>query len=375
MFSSEKVRSAFFYVFVLVYVLDPVAFSFQLVGIPKVPFGFLGMVTAIFLMVIQSVRAARNKISPSALSLACAYFLLAGLAVFSRYFELPDVWVWVKNTAQYFLGAYAGAHVLRNGLERRWQFLFLFSVCLSGFLWFAFADRIFVSQEVDSLNYLHVSDSIALVSLVLLSSLKSIRSKIVVLILVLLSLYFVGSRFGLIAVFVASLVMLLKDMSWMLRAGLATVVVIGGVGLVGYVSSLGLEINDNRIVRLFLFTEDDTSLNARIEDNELSRDVFFDNPLLGGGYKFYIVNGEGNYPHNALSVVYEFGFFGALFLLAVGFFIFINFMKTLGGQSEGLAFAIIVFLLLACFSKFYLWWGYFVFVGYLTALRDKLRKS
>ncbi len=369
MLSVDKIRSAFFYVFVLVFVVDPIAFSFQLIGVPKFPFGLMGMVGAVFLVIAQSVHAYRKKISPSALVLACTYLLLVGLAAFSRYFQWPDVWVWVQNAAYYFIGVYAGAYILRNGLDLRWQVFFLSSVCLSGFLWFSFSDRIFVSQEIEKLNYLHVSDSIAMVSLVLLASLRTARSKIIVLFLVLLSLYFVGSRFGLIAVAAASLAMLLKDMSWMWRAGLAAAVVVGGVGLVGYVSSLGLDVNDNRIVRLFLFTEDDTSLNARIEDDVLSRDVFFDNPLLGGGYKFYVVNGEGTYAHNALSVVYEFGFFGVLFLFAVGASILLALAKALGRRSEGLAFAIVVLLLLACFSKFYLWWGYFVFVGYLSALK------
>ena len=374
MLSVDKVRSAFFYVFLLVFVVDPVAFSLQLIGVPKIPFGLIGMAGAVLLVATQAVRAARKKISPNALALGCGYCLLMVMAVFSRYFEWPDVWMWVQNAAYYFVGAYAGAYFLKGRLGRRWQLVFLCSICLSGFLWFAFSDRIFVSQEIEKLNYLHVSDSIAVVSLVLLASVKSARLKLLLFVPVLLALYFVGSRFGLVASTVATLAMLLKEISWMWRASLAGAILIGGVGLVGYVDSLGLEVNDNRIVRLFLFTEDDTSLNARIEDDVFSRDVYLDSPLVGAGYKFYVVNGEGTYAHNALSVVYEFGFFGVLFLMAALSAVLIALMKTWGGRSAGGVLAIVVLLSLACFSKFYLWWGYFFYVGYLMALKENSRE-
>ena len=109
MLSVDKVRSAFFYVFLLVFVVDPVAFSLQLIGVPKIPFGLIGMAGAVLLVATQAVRAARKKISPNALALGCGYCLLMVMAVFSRYFEWPDVWMWVQNAAYYFVGAYAGS--------------------------------------------------------------------------------------------------------------------------------------------------------------------------------------------------------------------------------------------------------------------------
>lgn len=367
MFLVGKVRSAFFYVFVLVFVIDPVAFSLQLVGVPKLPFGLVGMSGAVFLVVAQAIRGAEKKVSQNSLVLGCGYSLLLILAVLSKYFEWPDVWIWIQNAAYYFSGVYAGAYFFKHGLKIGWKLVFLLSICFSGFLWFAFSDRIFVSQEIEKLNYLHVSDSIGVVSLALLASTQSVRLKLLMSIPVILALYFVGSRFGLMAIAVAVIAMMLKEMDWAGRTSLAAVVLIGVFGLIGYVDSLGLEVNDNRIVRLFLYTDDDTSLNARIEDDVISRDAYLENPLIGGGYKFYVVNGEGTYAHNALSMVYEFGVFGVLYLMVALWAVLIAVRKTWGESSAGFVLAVIMVLSMACFSKYYLWWGYFYYVGWLRS--------
>lgn len=362
-------RSNFAYLcaFVLVYVIDPVAFSLQLAGVVKLPFGLAGIVLTIGLVLQNIGRTVNTKISPDALMLFSGYVIVASLAMSGHYFQWGDAWVWTQNTAYYALGVMAGSYFLEKGLNRNLKAIFFVSVACSGVLWLLLSDRIFVSGEIEKLNYLHVSDSVAILSLILLGSMKTMRMKLIALIFGSISLYFIGSRFGLIGFVCAGVAMMLRHASWAQRVVMASILVLGAISLIGYVESLGLDINENRFVRLFLFTENDTSLNARIEDDEFSREVFLASPVVGGGYKFYQVNGEGTYAHNVLSIVYEFGMFGVLFSSVVAFVASRSLFKSFLGGRDEIAIGFFIFLLLACLSKYYLWWGYFFCLGYLRA--------
>lgn len=361
----NRTHFAYLGAFILVLFVDPVAFSLQLAGVPKPPFGLAGIALTIALVLREEGLTAGRRMSLQALVLGFGYLVLIILALSSRHFNWIDAWIWTQNATYFFLGVFSASLLSRKGLSHGLKLVIAASGALSGVLWLLLSDRIFVSGEIESLNYLHVSDSLAVLGLILLSFIETAKLKLLVIAFFSVSLYFVGSRFGLIGFACAGVAMILKNVSWSARALLAVGLVVGVIALFGYVESLGLEINDNRFVRLFLFTENDTSLTARIEDDDVSRDVFLANPLGGGGYKFYVVNGEGTYAHNALSIVYEFGVVGLLFLLTAIWIMGRSLVRSLGTRHEDIAIGFSVFLLLAAFSKFYLWWGYFFVIGYL----------
>lgn len=365
-----RTHFAYLVAFILVCIIDPVAFSLQLAGVPKLPFGLAGIALTIGLVLREQSLTAGRRMSVQALVLGFGYIVLMLLALSSHNFQLADVWIWAQNATYFFLGVFSASFLLKMGLSNSLKLAASGSVALSATLWFLFSDRIYVSGEIDKLNYLYVSDSVAILGLFLLSAIRATSPRIVLVSLVAVALYLVGSRFGLIAFSCASVAMILKSASWSLRALVVVGLIVGTVALLGYVESLGFEINDNRFVRLLLFTESDTSLNARIEDDDFSRDVFLANPLRGGGYKFYVVNGEGTYAHNALSIIYEFGVFGMCFLLTAVVIIGRSLWRLLGTRHESIAIGFSVFFLLATFAKFYLWWGYFFLMGYLIVCAD-----
>ena len=366
----DRTHSAYPCAFILVYLIDPVAFSLQLAGVPKLPFGLAGIALTIGLIFREEILSAGRRMSHQALALGFGYIILALLAISSKHFQWIDVWIWTQNAAYFFLGVFSASFLLKKGLNKGLRLAIAISIASSAALWLLLSDRIFVSAEIDKLNYLRVSDSIAILGIILISSIRPAKLRLIFLSLIAVSLYFVGSRFGLIGFVCASVSIILKDVSWSVRALLAVGLAVGAVAFYGYVENLGLEINDNRFVRLVLFTESDTSLNARIDDDDFSRNVFIANPLGGGGYKLHAVNGEGTYAHNALSIAYEFGSFGIIFLLTVAWIIGKSLLQSLGTRNESTAIGFSVFILLAAFSKFYLWWGYFFLVGYLMVCAE-----
>lgn len=364
--------------FFLVFVLDPTAFSLQLASLPKIPFGMLGLVFVIFIFFSEVAKDfAVTRLSWETIVLWVAFLNVFILALIGQFFELLDFWTWTKNIAYFALGTFLYKSLAQERLGFFYKLAFSLAIGASGWLWYSMAGRIFVTGEVDSLNYLHVSDSLVVVAIVLMNSLRTLKARGALLLLASAALYFVGSRFGLLGFIGAGLLIFFRRLTWVGRISLLVVLIFGILSLVGFVDSLGLEINDNRFVRLFFHTEYDTSLNARLDDDEFGRDVFFANPFFGGGYKFYMVNGEGMYAHNALSLVYEFGVFGVALVFAIGVFVFKSIRcQRLGGNQVDLMFGLVALLFLAAFSKYYMWWGYFFIVGYLFSFcQNELRDA
>lgn len=363
----------YLFAFLLVCVLDPVAFSLQLAGVPKAPFGLAGLLIIIGIAVGEVFLDKNYKISPEALVLLLGYLMLALLAVFSGNFDISDAWHWIKNGAYFYLGAAVCRLFLFREIGLYVKTLIALLIATSAAVWGTSAEKIYVTGEIENVNYLYVSDSIAVVGLIWLTFMRDARYRLPTMIFVATCLYFVGSRFGLIAFVLSSGAAILKDVSWKKRALISAGFCVGLMALFGYVESLGLDINDNRFVRLVMFTENDTSLNARIEDDEYAREVFLKNPIAGGGYKFYLAIGEGMYAHNALSVIYEFGLFGALFLLAVVLVLAISLVQSIHARTASAVIAFSVFLALAAFSKVYFWWVYYFGMGFLVVCAKSSR--
>ena len=294
-------------------------------GLPRVNVSIIYLICAgllLFLIFFKTAfqsRDIRGKPLFVAVSILLMWVLFIQIVQFSSLLQYVDVW----TLSRYFSNT--GVAPLLLVLLGKWyaeqpssaapaiRLSWLFSSFIYVFS-YVYIGQDFHKNIVEASIYLTLSDSYAIVSLLLLISTYQ-RARFIALFLISLwVLFFLNSRFSFIAFLVTFVAMMFfrnKIVAIFIFLLSTLLLFLLGPWLVDF---LGPE---HRMVRLFLF-ESDSSLTGRMELLTQEWDFLSENWLLGRYMYDVVATGvTGNYAHNYLSFLSAYGVGPALGLIGI----------------------------------------------------------
>lgn len=308
-----------FICFIFIYALDAIkVLSDKFLFI--LPFGFIGLILSLFLVVPFFYLKRDNFLNGWILSFFTIVIALIVLSISSTYFEWLDLWNYFKLfIAAPIVGYFTAMFFAIEKVTKKVMNLIITILLVLSILVFIFH---FNRNNFLDTNYLRFAESIFLISVFLMVYLKNTTHKIILTILTLVLLFLSESRFVLFSFIIISFVYFsLYSLKSLLLLYFLVFIVLGFVLIYDY--NL---LADSRFARILFNTSQDTSLNARSEllEKGFSISEFY---TISGRYAYFREECTGCYAHNFLSLWFEFGFIGVCFILYLLYSFFMGFSK------------------------------------------------
>ena len=306
-----------FICFICIYPLDGIKLLLNTI-IPLPPFGFIGLIISVFL--IYPFFSIKRMLSIN-IWIVIFYSLAISLIVLSinsRYFEWIDLWIQFKLFISAPLIGYFTAVFLKTKIvtANLLNFILLLLLILSfAVIYFYFNRTLFLDT-----NYLSFAESILLISVFLIVFLQSRKTKLFITLITFGLLFMADSRFVFFSfILISFFYFSLSSLKILVKLFFLLIVVL--LFILAYEPSLLLE---SRFARLILHSNNDTSLGARSEllSEGFSKTEFYS---ISGKFAYYREHCDGCYAHNFLSLWFEFGVIGILFIV----FLFSTFLTGL----------------------------------------------
>lgn len=347
--------------FLLLYPLDSLMTSLgQYLGL-NFPVGLIGI--GIAYLSLAFIVQERYSVTRWLVLCGALMALMMVLVWMSPRSGMGDYYLWSRAFAFIYAGVLMSKWVINKG-----------AVGIGKEYWLLFTALVIIVSFIgrEDLNYLRLSEGIVLTAMLILGMSRTRVEIVAVILMSVVTLYVLGTRFSFIGFILAVLLFLF------LRAGrtvrFAQIVALpfiggglyhGGMMIFNSLSS----VHDNRLLRLLYASEFDTSATARALMLEESYRVFFSNPWTGS-YKYYRDYWrEGSYAHNYMSLWSEFGLVGVAFstvVIIVGLYALrVSFAKiVLGDRAAAFVFMCTVYLMLGfIFAKSYHWSSLYIILG------------
>lgn len=342
-----------FAAFLLIFFFDALLYSNSGYFGFSLPVGFVGVVLSFLLIPFYILQKGVGA------SIRLFFLLLLPLPIILIFLtghgELADLYFWCRALAIFIMGYYSMNILLHVDVAKRkniYVYLLLFS-CI-----------IFIFIKGTGENYLRISDGLTIFSFYIISLVKSRMAFFVLSTITAVALFYIGSRFGLLAYMLSVLLLFyvrLNFRSQIFLLVLSIPALFSVYYFLLYQYSLVTNIHNNRLLRLIFERENDTSLQVR---NTLLNDAIevFENNILLGEYKYYLNNGSGGgYSHNFFSFWAELGILGVFISLSLFILIFNTLYisyKKIGIAPQYYSFPFLVTSLALMgflFSKGYVW--------------------
>lgn len=356
MYSGIKVKKSqiAFFAFLFVFMLDSISYGLLSYFSIQIPIGMVGILLSFVLVFFFIFK--KGSFLYGRLGVSILLFFPIVLAYVSGRGSAEDIYFWFRALAIFSAGFYFLffiSQVSKNNLNIN---LYIFLL--------VFACMLFIFNKQQGENYLRVSDGIVLFSLFVLSLLKDKFVYLFVVAFTCVSLYFIGSRFGLISYSFAVFLLFFLRFSIRKRFFVTVFSLIPAAVLYQWMLYEYVRIDNihsNRLLRLFFESENDTSLQGRDLLLQKALEVFKNNYFLGD-YKYYLDGGgTGGYAHNFISYWAELGVVGILISFIFLYFaiksLFVSYRKNnYNNQLYSFVFLTSIVLILGMlFAKSYMW--------------------
>jgi len=302
--------------FIIKYFFD--AFFFYLVnfGIIKIPVGILTLVLVYFFS-FYYLNKNNYLLKKELYNLLLIFFLSIFItfinAIQSEYFDL----MFISNYIWYLESFIFGYFLVKFDSTYKKNIILGYILCAFIILFSLLIIILGFPKENSEFNYLRLALDLFVITIFCLSIFKlDIFIKILCYLLVLIALFIVNSRQYLILFVFYPFIYLFFKKKYNYLLLLFIIMIILTIICYKFILEK-YEITNNRVLRLFIDTKNDTSLNSRISLFYLGLQSIKENPITGYYNGFMKYSGKGSYMHNILSYWQQYGLLPFLFLIGI----------------------------------------------------------
>lgn len=279
--------------------------------LPSIPFGVFAY-SLVFISLITFGILKVNKINaPLGFWLVLVSFLVFFLSaiiriIFDSKVQFKDIYL----VFLYLIFFSAGIFIGRALLKYRFNKIFYASLIMMVITLISLADfnnfNFLLLTEEDA-NYLRLAEWFVICALGSLAYIKNPKISVFVFVISLISLFIINSRFALAGFFIAGSFIIFyrfKAGGFLILSGFIMIFILSLV----HIFNIDFELfKDNRVIRLILTPDVDTSLLSRREINLYGWKAIKENWFIGDFRGQVSYGGYGNYIHNILSYWRQYG--------------------------------------------------------------------